>query len=219
VSEVLRLVSDELDAYAREHTTPPAPHLVALAEETRERLPKSHMLTGPIEGRLLETLVFLARPRLVVDVGTYSGHSALSMAAALPPGGRIVSCEVDPEIAAFARRHIEASPYADRIDVRVGPAVETIASLVEPVDLAFVDADRPSLVDYYEALMAQLSDHGVIVVDNTLWRGRVVAPEGDRDAELIAAFNDHVAGDERSVCVLLPLRDGMTLIRRAKSRS
>jgi caffeoyl-CoA O-methyltransferase len=219
VTQALSLVSDELDVYARDHSTPPAPHLVALAVQTREQLPKSHMLTGPIEGRLLEMLVFLSRPRLVVDVGTYSGHSALSMAAALPPGARVVSCEVDPEIAAFARRHIEASPYADRIEVRVGPAVDTIASLAEPVDLAFVDADRPSLVDSYEALMAQLSDRGLIVVDNTLWRGRVVAPEGDRDAELMAAFNDHVTGDERSVCVLLALRDGMTLIRRADSGS
>jgi caffeoyl-CoA O-methyltransferase len=161
--------------------------------------------------------VFLAQPRLVLELGTYSGYSALAMAAALPPGGRIVTCEIAPEHAHFAQRHIDESPYADRIEIRLGPALETIASLDGPLDLVFIDADKPSYGDYYEAVLAKLAPRGLIVVDNTLWSGRVV--ELDDDAEestrALAAFNDRVAADERVVSVMLTVRDGVTLIRRA----
>ena len=212
------LVSDAVEAYAAAHTTTPEAHLRALAEETRETLTSPQMLTGEVEGRFLEFLVFLAQPRLVLEIGTYSGYSALSMARALPDGGRIVSCELDPERVAFAERHIAAAGFSDRIEVRQGPALDTINGLDGPFDLVFIDADKESYVDYYEAVLPKLSERGLIVVDNVLWSGRVAAPPSDDDTDSTRAlrvFNDHVAADERVVSVMLSVRDGVTLVRRA----
>jgi len=212
------LVSEAVEAYAEAHTSPAAAHLRALAAETRATLESSVMLTGEVEGRMLEFLVFLAQPQLVLEIGTYSGYSALSMAQTLPAGGRIVTCELDPERVAFAERHIAAAGMADRIEVRQGPAIETIATLDGPFDLVFIDADKPGYLDYYEAVLPKLSPRGLVVADNVLWSGRVAAPESDDDEESTRAlrrFNDHVIADERVVSVMLSVRDGVTLIRRA----
>ena len=212
------IAPEAVEAYAAAHTTTPAAPLQALAEETRARLDSPQMLTGEIEGRFLEFLVFLARPRLVLEIGTYSGYSALSMAQTLPDGGRIVTCELDPDRAGFAERHIAAAGLSDRIEVRQGPAIETIDTLDGPFDLVFIDADKAGYLDYYEAVLPKLADRGLIVVDNVLWSGRVAAPPADDDSESTRAlrtFNDHVAADERVVSVMLTVRDGVTLIRRA----
>jgi caffeoyl-CoA O-methyltransferase len=205
-----------IEAYAEAHTTPPPPHLVALAEETERTLERPQMMVGPVEGRFLEMLVFAGGAGLVLEIGTFSGYSSLSMAAALPPGGRIVSCDVDPRAAEVARRAIAASPHAGRIEVRLGPALDTIATLDGPFDLVFIDADKTNYVNYYEAALPKLAERGLIVADNTLWSGRVVddTDTGD-DTVAIRAFNDHVAADPRVVCVQLTVRDGVTLIRRA----
>ncbi len=212
------LVSDEIEAYAAAHTTPPAEHLQALAQETRETLDSPQMLTGDVEGRLLEFLVYLAQPQLVLEIGTYSGYSALSMVQALPAGGRIITLELSDEHADVAERHIAAAGEAERIEVRRGPALETIATLDGPFDLVFIDADKPGYLDYYEAVLAKLSERGLIVVDNVLWSGRVAEPPSGEDTESTAAlrvFNDHVAADQRVVSVMLSVRDGITLVRRA----
>jgi len=213
-----QLVSAAVEQYAAAHTTPAAAHLQALAQETRQTLSSPRMLTGEVEGRLLEMLVFLARPRLVLEVGTYSGYSALSMAAALPEGSRIVTCELLDEHADVAERHIAAANLADRIEVRRGPASETISALQGPFDLVFIDADKPGYLDYYEAVLPKLSEHGLIVVDNVLWSGRVAqapADDDDQSTRALRAFNDHVAADDRVVQVMLTVRDGVTLARRA----
>ena len=212
------LVSESVEAYAAAHTTAPPEHLRALADETRATLESPQMLTGEVEGRLLEMLVFLARPRLVLEIGTYSGYTALSMARALPEGGRIVTCELDPERADFAERHIAAADMSDRIEVRRGPAIETVRTLDGPFDLVFVDADKEGYLDYYEATLPKLSPRGLIVVDNVLWSGRVAAPEAEDDSEAtraLRAFNDRVDADERVVNVMLTVRDGVTVIRRS----
>ena len=209
------LADEQLAAYIEGHTTPPEPHLAALAEETRATLNAPQMLTGTVEGRFLEALVWTARPHLVLELGTYSGYSALAMAAALPPGGRIFTCEVSDEHADFAQRHIDASPYADRIDLRRGPALDTVAALDGPFDLVFIDADKPNYVNYYDAVLPKLSDRGLIAADNTLWSGKVAGDEDQSDATVaLRAFNDRVRDDERVVCVMLSVRDGITLIRR-----
>jgi len=212
------IVAEAVEAYAAAHTTVPAPFLQALAAETRETLDSPQMLTGEIEGRFLEFLVFLGQPRLVLEIGTYSGYSALSMAQALPDGGRIVTCELDPERVAFAQRHIEAAGLSERIEVRQGPALETIGGLDGPFDLVFIDADKGGYHDYYEAVLPKLSERALIVIDNVLWSGRVAQPEGDEDTDstkAVRAFNDHVAADDRVVSVMLSVRDGVTLLRRA----
>jgi caffeoyl-CoA O-methyltransferase len=137
------------------------------------------------------------------------------MAEALPPGGRIVTLELDPGHAALAQRHIDASPYADRIEIRVGPALETVAGLDGPFDLVFIDADKPGYRDYYEAGLRLLAPGGLIVADNVLWSGRVLDPaRDDPDTRAIVAFNEHVAADPRVVTVMLTLRDGMLLARK-----
>jgi caffeoyl-CoA O-methyltransferase len=209
------LADERLAAYIEAHTTPPEPHLAALAEETRATLNAPQMLTGTVEGRFLEALVWTARPQLVLELGTYSGYSALAMAAALPPGGRIVTCELSDEHADFAQRHIDASPYADRIELRRGPALDTVATLDGPLDLVFIDADKPNYVNYYEAVLPKLAERGLIAADNTLWSGNVAGEEDQSDgAVALRAFNDRVRDDDRVVCVMLSVRDGITLIRR-----
>ena len=210
------IVPDEIERYVEERTTPQSDALAALAEETRATLQSPGMLSGPVEGRLLEMLVFACGARRVLEFGTYSGYSALSMAAGLPPGGSIVTLELSEQHAEVARRHIAASPFADRIEVRVGPALDSVAELPGPFDLVFIDADKENYRSYYEAALERLSERGLIVVDNTLWSGRVLgdAPADDERTEALREFNDFVRADERVVCVMLTVRDGVTLIRR-----
>jgi caffeoyl-CoA O-methyltransferase len=210
------IVSDEIERYAEEHTTPPPELLAALAEETRATLRIPQMLTGTIEGRFLEMLVWASGARRVLELGTYSGYSALSMAAALPDGGHIDTCEVDEQHAAVARRYIQQSPHADRITVHVGPALETIERLQGDFDLVFIDADKENYVNYYETLLPRLAGRGLIAADNTLWSGRVLDPSDDSEGTLaIRAFNEHVRADPRVRSVVLTVRDGVTLIRLA----
>lgn len=208
------LVPEPIERYAEAHTTPPPPLLAELAEETRATLELPQMLTGPIEGRFLQQLVFASGARRVLELGTYSGYSSLSMAEGLPEGGRIDTCEVDERHAEMARRYIARSAYADRITVHLGPALETIARLDGEFDLVFLDADKVNYINYYEAVLPRLSERGLIAADNTLWSGRVLDPGDDEGTQAIVAFNEHVANDERVVCVQLTVRDGVTLIRR-----
>ncbi len=210
------IVADEIEAYASAHTTPSPPWLQEVAAETAASLPAPGMLTGPLEGRFLEMLVFALRARLVLEIGTFSGYGALSMAAGLPPGGRVITCDLDPRALEVARRHIAASPFADRVEVREGPAMETIASLEGPFDFVFIDADKTGYVAYYEAVLPKLSAGGLIAVDNVLWRGQVLdLDDTSDDTAALRAFNERVAGDPRVTCVMTTVRDGVTLIRRA----
>jgi caffeoyl-CoA O-methyltransferase len=203
------IVDPRLADYSERLTSPHDPLLAELAEATREALGSEGMLTGPVAGRFLELRVWFGRPRRVLEIGTFSGHSALTIAAALPEGGRIDTCEVDAERAAFAQRYFDRSAVGSRITLHVGPALETIAELEGDFDLVFIDADKDGYVDYYEAVVPRLSQHGLIVADNTLWSGQVLEGDGP-----MVRFDEHVAADPRTVQVLLTVRDGMTLIRR-----
>ena len=208
------LLADALEEYAEAHVTPLEPLLAENYDETFASLTSPGMIAGPVLGRLLRFLVAMSAPQLVLEIGTFSGYSALAMAGGLPAGGRIVTCELSPERADFARSYVERSPYGERIDVRVGPALDTIAGLDGPFDFVFIDADKEGYTGYYEAVVPKLSPRGVIVADNTLAGGDVVAPLDERD-RAIAAFNDHVQSDPRTENVLLTVRDGVTVIRRA----
>lgn len=206
------IIDPQIETYVEQLTTPHEDLLHELSEETRSVLGSEQMLTGPVAGRFLEMLVWFGRPQRVLEIGTFSGHSALAMAAALPEGGHIDACEIDPERAAFAQRYFDRSPVGSRITLHVGPAIETVDRLEGTFDLVFIDADKDGYVDYYEATFPRLAERGLIVADNTLWSGRVVDGGGP-----IVRFNDHVAADPRSVQVILSVRDGMTLIRRAST--
>jgi caffeoyl-CoA O-methyltransferase len=210
------IVPEDIEQYALAHTTPVDGWMDALAEETRSTLPSPGMLSGAVEGRLLEMLVFSSGARRVLEFGTYSGYSALSMARGLPPDGRIFTLEVDPKHAEFAQRHIEVSPHAHQIEILLGPALESVERLDGPFDFVFIDADKPNYARYYEAALAKLSPGGLIAVDNTLWSGRVLQPDAEDASDstrALAAFNDMVVADPRVTCVMLTVRDGLTLIR------
>ena len=209
------IVPDEIDGYAAAHTTPQPELLRELADETRATLRAPQMLTGTIEGRFLELLVFGLGAKRVLELGTYSGYSALSMAAGLPEGGHIDTCEADEQHAEVARRYIARSPYADRITVHLGPALDTIKQLEGEFDFVFVDADKENYLNYYEALLPRLAPNGLMAIDNTLWSGRVLDDEDDSEGtRVIRELNDRLAADDRIVAVQLTVRDGVTLVRR-----
>ena len=210
------ITDPDVERYCEEHTTPPPAALATLARETREQLEFAQMLTGTVEGRFLEMLVWASGAKRVLEIGTFSGYSSLAMASALPDDGRIVTCEISEERAEFAQRHIDASPYAGRIEIRLGPALSTIASLDGPFDLVFIDADKAGYAGYFDATLPLLAPRGLIVIDNTLWSGNVVDPvDDDENGKALAALNDQLVRDERVVVVQLPVRDGVTLVRRA----
>jgi predicted O-methyltransferase YrrM len=208
------LFTGALDAYVDAHATPLEPLLRENYEATHASLSTPQMIAGPVLGQLLRFLVAMLAPRLVLEIGTFSGYSALAMAGGLPPEGRIVTCELSPERAEFARSYFERSPYGERIDLRVGPALDTVSALDGPFDFVFIDADKEGYRGYYDACVPKLSPRGIIAVDNTLHGGDVAEPVDDGDRGM-AAFNAHVQADERTENVLLSVRDGVTLIRRA----
>jgi caffeoyl-CoA O-methyltransferase len=209
------IVPGEIDAYAEAHTTPPGPLMAELAEETRTTMSAPGMLTGTVEGRFLEQLVFALQARRVLELGTFTGYSSLSMAAGLPEGGHIDSSEVSEEHAEVARRYHAQSPYGDRITIHMGPALETIERLGGEWDFVFIDADKENYGNYYDALVPRLKPTGLMAIDNTLWSGRVVDDEDDSPAtRAIRELNDRIADDDRVVAVQLTVRDGVTLVRR-----
>ena len=210
------IVPEDIERYAEAHTTPDPQLLQRLAEETKATLQRPQMLTGTIEGRFLEFIVYMTGARRILELGTFSGYSAISMAAALPSGGRIDTCEVEEEHAAVARRYIEEAGYADRISIHLGPALDTLGRLEGEFDFVFIDADKENYVNYYEAVLPRLSERGLIAADNTLWSGRVIEEAEQEESTLaIRTFNDHVRDDVRVVSVMLSVRDGVTLIRPA----
>lgn len=203
-------VPEDVEAYAERYTSPQWEGFGRLADETRATQNAPQMMVGDVEGAFLSFLVTMTNAKRVLEVGTFTGWSSIAMARVLPPDGSIVTCDVNEETTAVARRYAEEAGVADRIEYRLGPGVETLATLEGPFDLAFIDADKPGYVDYYEAVLPKLSPRGVIAADNTLFG---LGSEGE-NAAAIARFNEHVLHDDRVNAVLLPFREGVTLIRR-----
>ncbi|CAN5356834.1 class I SAM-dependent methyltransferase [soil metagenome] len=209
------IVDPRVEEYAENYTSPDGELFEQLAAETREKSTAPQMMVGLLEGRLLGVLVRSLRARRVLELGTFTGYSSISMALALPAGGRVITCDVSDETSAIARRYAEQAGVADRIDFRLGPALETIALLDGPFDLVFVDADKENYVNYYEATLPLLAAGGLMVVDNTLWSGRVADPEDEEETtRAIRELNDRVRDDPRVENVLLTVRDGMNLVWR-----
>lgn len=206
-----RYVPDEIETYAERYTSARWDVFERLGAETEATYRSHGMMVGVLEGAFLSFLVFMTRARRVLEVGTFTGWSSIAMARSLPPDGRLVTCDVNEETTAVARRYAEEAGVADRIDFRVGPALETLASLEGPFDLAFVDADKEGYVDYYEAILPKLAPDGLLAADNTLFGSD--ADDGEI-TRAITRFNEHVLHDDRVEAVLLPLREGVTLIRR-----
>ena len=211
-------VTAELFDYLVAHGTPPDDAYEAIRAETVAATGGfARMQIGPDQYALLTLLARLVGTRLAVEVGTFTGTSALAIARGLEPGGTLVCCDISEEWTGIARRHWADAGVADRIDLRLAPATETLAALPAdpPVDFAFIDADKGGYVDYYEALVPRLRPGGLLVADNVLWSGAVVdASRTDGDTEAIRRFNDHVLADDRCDRVMLAVGDGITLLRK-----
>jgi len=211
-------MTESLESYLRSVSLREPGILRRLRKETAE-LPEARFQVAPEQGQFLQMLVHLTGAKRVIEIGTYTGYSALWMAEALPEDGRLVTCDISKEWTDIAVRYWEEAGVAERIDLRLAPAIETLKALLDEerghYDLAFIDADKQSYETYYEACLKLLHSGGLIVADNTLWSGRVADPAvEDVDTEAIRQFNQKLHADERVDISLLPLADGVTLARK-----
>jgi caffeoyl-CoA O-methyltransferase len=206
-------VPESLERYAEEHSSTVPELLERLARETLGTMPLPEMLSGRTEGQLLRLLVKGISAKRILEVGTFTGYSALMMASALPPGGELLTLEKDPRAEAVARRYFAESEHGSKIRLLMGPALETLAQLAPPFDFAFLDADKKSYPAYYERLLALLRPGGMLAVDNVLWSGKVLDPK-DEDTRAIHELNERALRDPRVEHVLLTVRDGILLVRK-----
>ncbi|MBX9721720.1 MAG: class I SAM-dependent methyltransferase [Candidatus Obscuribacterales bacterium] len=210
---VLSLVSPEIDEYAVSKSEPTGELLKELVETTHSDTSYPMMLTGPLEGRFLKMMVQVIGAKRVLEIGMFTGYSALSMAEGLPDDAELITCDIDPHHISIARSFFERSPHGKKIHIAEGPALDTLKTLKGSFDLVFIDADKLNYQNYYEATLALLRQGGVILIDNVLWSGKVVKPNCENSIA-IAALNDRIAKDERVDRVLLPIRDGLFFIRK-----
>jgi len=210
---MLTLVSEPIEQYAAAHADPASPLLDELRVETHSKMKYPQMQVGRIEGALLRMIVRMIGAKRVLEIGMFTGYSALCMAEGLPEGGSLVTCDIDPVAEAIAKSFFSRSPHGKKIDVRIGPALGTIAKLSPPLDLVFIDADKGNYSAYYDAVFPLVRTGGLIIADNTLWGGKVLDPQTD-DARAIVAYNAKVAADPRVARVLLTVRDGMLLAQK-----
>lgn len=209
------LVSADIEAYAQAHSMPESDLCRALREETQRCMESPQMIVGPLEGAFLKMMTQLVQARSVLEIGMFTGYSALCFAEALPADGTVVTCEVDEKSAALARRCFSRSPIGKKIEIRMGEALETMRQLAGPFDLIFIDADKINYVNYYRRALDLLSPQGVILIDNVLWDGDVLKqPPPDEKTAVIQELNRTVSSDPRVSAVLVTIRDGILLVRR-----
>lgn len=210
---MLTLVSPELEEYSISKTEPTGDLLQELIAVTHKETDMPIMLTGPIEGRFLKMMVQVIGARRVLEIGTFTGYSALNLAEGLPPDGELITCDLDPHCLGIAKSFFARSEHGSKIKVMEGPALESLKRLTGTFDLAFIDADKVNYTNYYEAVLALLKPGGAILIDNVLYGGHVAKPN-DENSRAIAQLNDLIAGDERVNRVLLPVRDGIFFVRK-----
>jgi len=206
-------IEEEIEQYAQNHTRPEPQLLIELMAKTRATMDNPQMLTGRIEGRLLKLLVQILQPRLVLEIGMFTGYSALSMAEGLPADGRIITCDIDPKAQETAQAAFDASPVGHKIEIRMGPALDTIRRIEQTIDFSFIDADKILYPAYYEEILTRTRAGGLILMDNMFLSGRVLNPQDD-SAKAVAELNQAISKDDRVENVLLTIRDGVQLIRK-----
>lgn len=206
----MNFIDKAVEQYAHDHSKPESELFRRLREETYREMSSPQMQVGRIEGQFLKLLVRLVGARRVLEIGMFTGYSALMMAEGLPDDGRLITCDINPQAEAIARRYFAESDHGHKIEVRMGPALDTIKTLTEPLDMVFIDADKTNYLNYYEAVMEIVRPGGLVVADNVLWSGEVVNPQDDA-GRAIVAFNERVQQDPRVENVCLTVRDGMML--------
>ena len=208
-------IDERLQDYIEQHSSPEGDYLYRLYRATNVEILNPHMASGHVQGRLLKLLVNMIRPKRILEIGTYTGYSSICMAEGLEEGGKLYTFEIDDELEDFTRRWIEDSPVADKIIFTIGSALEKVPHLGEKFDLAFIDGNKREYIAYYEMALEYLNEGGWILADNTLWDGHVIDPAyKDAQTNGVREFNDYVRNDGRVEEVILPLRDGLTIIRK-----
>lgn len=209
------LVAPEIEAYAEAHSVPESDVCRRLREETFRSIDFPQMVVGALEGAFLKMMAQLVGAKRVLEIGTFTGYSALCFAEALPEDGTVITCDIDPETTEFAKQYWTQSPVGQKIEVHLGPALETLAQLKGPFDVIFIDADKINYVNYYQRGLELLAPNGVMLIDNVLWNGDVIIhPPPDDSTAAIQELNRVVAADDRVSSVLVTIRDGVLVIRR-----
>ena len=208
------LILPEIEAYAEAHSMAESEICRRLREETYRTMEYPQMVVGAFEGAVLKMIALLVGATRVLEIGTFTGYSALCFAEALPPNGSVVTCDIDPDSTAMAKRYFGQSPHGDKIDVKLGPALETLQTLQGPFDLIFIDADKVNYLNYYQRALDFVTDQGVILFDNVLWNGDVIRhPPFEESTAAIQELNRAVHADQNVDAVLLTVRDGVLVIR------
>ena len=213
-----KLVPSEIEAYAERHSIPESAICRALREETQRTMEYSQMLVGSLEGAVLKMMTKLVGAKRVLEIGMFTGYSALCFAEALPDDGAVITCEVNEKSAALARRYIAQAPFGNKISIRMGPALDTMRTLTGLFDLIFIDADKTNYLNYYQRSLDLLAPNGVILIDNVLWSGEVLKqPPPDDSTAAIQELNRTVSTDPRVSAVLVTIRDGILVIKKNRA--
>lgn len=205
---------DAIEEYICRHIDPAEPALARLDRDTHVYHLRPRMVSGHLQGRILKMICRMVQPHRVLELGTFTGYSALCFAEGMAPDGEVHTLEIDDEVEDFAREHFAQSPYGDKVKMYIGDALETIKTLTDTYDLVFIDANKRDYLRYYEAVLPLVRPGGIILADNTLWDGKVVTEPDSRDPQTvgIVEFNNFIATDDRVEKVILPLRDGLTIL-------
>lgn len=211
------MLSTELEKYLENHSSPVNELLVELRRETYQKTTQPHMLSGDYQGQFLSIISRLIQPKTILEIGTFTGYSALCLAEGMAKDGKLITIDRNEELMYLPKKYFDQSPYADQIDFKIGNALDVLDELKDEIyDLVFIDADKSNYINYYEKVIGQVRKGGVLLVDNVLWYGKVLeeAKPNDKDTQVLKEFNDKIAKDDRVEVVILPIRDGISLIRK-----
>jgi predicted O-methyltransferase YrrM len=210
----MHFISEDLEEYIEQHTSAESEVLKALDRETNLKVMSPRMLSGHVQGQALRMISMMIKPRNILEIGTFTGYSAICFADGLRPGGKLTTIDINAELEPMVRRYFKEGGVEDKINYLLGNALEIIPTLKDTFDLVFIDADKENYSNYYDLVIDKLPSGAFIIADNVLWSGKVVLPKPDKDTRALMEFNDKVQADDRVENVLFPVRDGFMLIRK-----
>ena len=212
----MEFITKDLSDYCETNTSPESDILLKLNRETHLKVVSPRMLSGHLQGRFLSFISKLQQPKLIVEIGTYTGYSALCLAEGLAEDGKLISIDANEETSAFAKSFIQQTEFVNKIELVLGDAKDFIPTFKDSIDLVFIDADKKNYLNYYHLVIDKLNKGGLIIADNVLWSGKITMPESDMDKETLSLhkFNQFVQQDKRVENILLPIRDGLMIVRK-----